>query len=318
MSKLPKVSHPNLIIGSETGDDAAVYKLDEDVGLVFTVDFFPPITDDAYEFGAISAANSLSDVYAMGGKPLMALNITGFPDSLDKDILGDILRGGYDKAAEAGCLLVGGHTVDDLEPKYGMAVVGLVPPGKAVSNKDAKPGDVLILTKPIGTGIITTAGKQNKVSSEVMELAISIMSTLNKTSSEIMMDVGVHACTDVTGFGLMGHLMSMMKASNTTANIVFADVPVIEGTWNLLDQGIVPGGTMRNKSSVDSSINWFDGITEQAQLLLCDAQTSGGLLISVSQDKSDLLLDKLHKSGILDATVIGKVDDQEEALINIK
>jgi selenide,water dikinase len=295
-----------------------VYKLDEDVGLVFTVDFFPPITDDAYEFGAISAANSLSDVYAMGGKPLMALNITGFPDSLDKDILGDILRGGYDKAAEAGCLLVGGHTVDDLEPKYGMAVVGLVPPGKAVSNKDAKPGDVLILTKPIGTGIITTAGKQNKVSSEVMELAISIMSTLNKTSSEIMMDVGVHACTDVTGFGLMGHLMSMMKASNTTANIVFADVPVIEGTWNLLDQGIVPGGTMRNKSSVDSSINWFDGITEQAQLLLCDAQTSGGLLISVSQDKSDLLLDKLHKSGILDATVIGKVDDQEEALINIK
>jgi selenide,water dikinase len=318
LSKLPKVSHPNLIIGSETGDDAAVYKLDEDVGLVFTVDFFPPITDDAYEFGAISAANSLSDVYAMGGKPLMALNITGFPDSLDKDILGDILRGGYDKAAEAGCLLVGGHTVDDLEPKYGMAVVGLVPPGKAVSNKDAKPGDVLILTKPIGTGIITTAGKQNKVSSEVMELAISIMSTLNKTSSEIMMDVGVHACTDVTGFGLMGHLMSMMKASNTTANIVFADVPVIEGTWNLLDQGIVPGGTMRNKSSVDSSINWFDGITEQAQLLLCDAQTSGGLLISVSQDKSDLLLDKLHKSGILDATVIGKVDDQEEALINIK
>lgn len=312
------MSHPNLIIGSETGDDAAVYKLDEDVGLVFTVDFFPPITDDAYEFGAISAANSLSDVYAMGGKPLMALNITGFPDSLDKDILGDILRGGYDKAAEAGCLLVGGHTVDDLEPKYGMAVVGLVPPGKAVSNKDAKPGDVLILTKPIGTGIITTAGKQNKVSSEVMELAISIMSTLNKTSSEIMMDVGVHACTDVTGFGLMGHLMSMMKASNTTANIVFADVPVIEGTWNLLDQGIVPGGTMRNKSSVDSSINWFDGITEQAQLLLCDAQTSGGLLISVSQDKSDLLLDKLHKSGILDATVIGKVDDQEEALINIK
>jgi selenide,water dikinase len=318
LSKLPKVSHPNLIIGSETGDDAAVYKLDEDVGLVFTVDFFPPITDDAYEFGAISAANSLSDVYAMGGKPLMALNITGFPDSLDKDILGDILRGGYDKAAEAGCLLVGGHTVDDLEPKYGMAVVGLVPPGKAVSNKDAKPGDVLILTKPIGTGIITTAGKQNKVSSEVMELAISIMSTLNKTSSEIMMDVGVHACTDVTGFGLMGHLMSMMKASNTTANIVFADVPVIEGTWNLLDQGIVPGGTMRNKSSVDSSINWFDGITEQAQLLLCDAQTSGGFFISVSQDKSDLLLDKLHKSGILDATVIGKVDDQEEALINIK
>jgi selenide, water dikinase len=295
-----------------------VYKLDEDVGLVFTVDFFPPITDDAYEFGAISAANSLSDVYAMGGKPLMALNITGFPDSLDKDILGDILRGGYDKAAEAECLLVGGHTVDDLEPKYGMAVVGLVPPGKAVSNKGAKPGDVLILTKPIGTGIITTAGKQNKVSNDVMQLAISIMSTLNKTSSEIMMDVGVHACTDVTGFGLMGHLMSMMKASKTTANVIFADVPVIEGTWDLLDQGIVPGGTMRNKSSVDSSINWFEGITEQAQLLLCDAQTSGGLLISVPQGKSDLLLDRLHKSGILNATVIGKVDDQEEALINIK
>lgn len=311
------MSHPNLIIGSDTGDDAAVYQLDKETGLVFTVDFFPPITDDPYQFGAISAANSLSDVYAMGGKPLMALNVVGFPASLDNDILGEILKGGYDKTNESGCLLAGGHTVDDPEPKYGLAVVGLVPPDKAVSNKGAQPGDVLVLTKPIGTGIITTAGKQMKVSDTVIGEAINIMSTLNKEASEAMMEVGVNSCTDITGFGLMGHVMSMMKASNCTANVIAADIPVIDGTWELLGEGILPGGTLRNKDSVDRVTHWNDAMTEESKLLLCDAQTSGGLLISVSPEKLDTLLSKLAKNDVKCASVIGTIKEQGPAFIEV-
>jgi len=307
-----------LIVGSETGDDAAVYQLDKDTGLVFTVDFFPPITDDPYQYGAISAANSLSDVYAMGGKPLLALNVVGFPANLDNEILADILKGGYDKAIESGCLLAGGHTVDDPEPKYGLAVVGIVPPNDTVSNKGAKPGDSLVLTKAIGTGIITTAGKQMKAPDSVIDDAVTIMSTLNKNASEVMMEVGVNSCTDITGFGLMGHLMSMMKASSCTANINSNDIPVIEGTWDLLREGILPGGTMRNKDSVESSIEWHDDLSEESKLLLCDAQTSGGLLISVSEDKTDELLNKLIENGVKSSALIGTIKAQESALIEVK
>ena len=307
-----------MIVGSETGDDAAVYQLDKDTGLVFTVDFFPPITDDPYQYGAISAANSLSDVYAMGGKPLLALNVVGFPANLDNEILADILKGGYDKTVESGCLLAGGHTVDDPEPKYGLAVVGIVPPNKTVSNKGAKPGDSLILTKPIGTGIITTAGKQMKAPDSVIDEAVSIMSTLNKDASEVMMDVGVNSCTDITGFGLMGHLMSMMKASACTANIIANDIPVIDGTWDLLKEGILPGGTMRNRDSVESSIEWHDGLSEESKLLLCDAQTSGGLLISVSEDKTDELLNKLIENGVKSSALIGTIKSKESAFIEVK
>ena len=307
-----------MIVGSETGDDAAVYQLDKDTGLVFTVDFFPPITDDPYQYGAISAANSLSDVYAMGGKPLLALNVVGFPANLDNEILADILKGGYDKAIESGCLLAGGHTVDDPEPKYGLAVVGIVPPNDTVSNKGAKPGDSLVLTKAIGTGIITTAGKQMKAPDSVIDDAVTIMSTLNKNASEVMMEVGVNSCTDITGFGLMGHLMSMMKASSCTANINSNDIPVIEGTWDLLREGILPGGTMRNKDSVESSIEWHDDLSEESKLLLCDAQTSGGLLISVSEDKTDELLNKLIENGVKSSALIGTIKAQESALIEVK
>lgn len=301
------MSHPDLLVGIETGDDAAVYRLNDETALVFTVDFFPPITDDPFEYGAIAAANSLSDVYAMGGKPLIALNIVGFPASLDKTVLAEILRGGYSKAAEAGCLIVGGHTVDDPEPKYGLAVVGLVPPGKQVTNAGARPGDVLVLTKPLGTGIITTAGKQRKAPKEVLQRAVDTMSTLNRAAAEVMTRVGAHACTDVTGFGLMGHLRGMVRGSKVAAQIHLSQVPVLPGVWELLDQGVAPGGTHRNLQGVSDTVRWHPSLTQREQLLLCDAQTSGGLLISVAQANAARLLQELKAAGVAEAVAIGEI-----------
>ena len=219
-------------MGAETGDDAAVYRINDETALIVTVDFFPPITDDPYEFGAIAAANSLSDVYAMGGKPLIALNVVGFPASLDKEILGKTLQGGYAKAAEAECLIVGGHTVDDPEPKYGLSVIGVVEPGKQVSNAGARPGDVLVLSKPIGTGIITTAGKQGVVDPDVMAGAVETMAALNRPAAQAMQRVGVNAATDITGFGLMGHLKSMVRGSGVAAEVNLAAIPVLAGAGN--------------------------------------------------------------------------------------
>lgn len=310
------MTHPDLLVGTETGDDAAVYRLNDGTALIMTVDFFPPITDDPFEFGAIAAANSLSDVYAMGGKPLVALNIVGFPASLEKSILGDVLQGGYSKAAEAGCLIVGGHTVDDPEPKYGLSVVGIVEPGKQVTNAGAQPGDVLVLTKPLGTGIITTAGKQGRVSREVLHGAVEAMATLNRAASEAMVKVGVHAATDITGFGLMGHLKSMVRGSKVTAEVNLSQVPVLPGAWELLDQGVAPGGTHRNLHSVADAVQWHSDLAEREQLLLCDAQTSGGLLIAVSGDKSDALLRELVEAGVAGAAVIGQVTEKSEGQIN--
>ena len=294
-------------MGNQTGDDAAVYKINDQTALIFTVDFFPPITDDPYQFGAIAAANALSDVYAMGGKPLMALNVVGFPADLAKDMLADVLKGGYAKAAEAGCLIVGGHTVDDPEPKYGMAVIGIVEPGKQVTNAGAKAGDVLVLTKPLGTGIITTAGKQGKASTEVMQGALDTMATLNRAAADAMVAVGVNACTDVTGYGLMGHLRGMVRASEVGATINASAVPVLPGTWELLDQDIAPGGTHRNLDSVSDSVKWHPELTQRQQIMLCDAQTSGGLLISVPKAKLPELLSKLEAAGTQVAAVVGEI-----------
>ena len=315
LSKVPKITHPDLLVGVETGDDAAVYRLNDQQALIMTVDFFPPITDDPFEFGAIAAANSLSDVYAMGGRPLVALNIVGFPAALDKDILSEILRGGYSKANEAGCLIAGGHTVDDPEPKYGLSVVGLVEPGKQVSNASAKPGDALVLTKPLGTGIITTAAKQGTVEPEVMRGAVEAMATLNRGAAEAMIKVGVNSATDVTGFGLMGHLRSMVRGSGVTAEVMLSAVPVLPGARELLDRGVAPGGTHRNLQSVADAVNWSPQLTEQDQLLLCDAQTSGGLLISVPEDRKDALLAELDQNGVVGA-VIGAVLESSEGQIN--
>lgn len=281
--------------------------MNDETALIVTVDFFPPITDDPYEFGAIAAANSLSDVYAMGGTPLIALNVVGFPASLDKEILGKTLQGGYAKAAEAECLIVGGHTVDDPEPKYGLSVIGTVEPGKQVSNAGAKPGDVLILSKPIGTGIITTAGKQGIVDPDVMAGAVANMAALNKPAALAMQRVGVNAATDITGFGLLGHLKSMVKGSGVAAEVNLSAVPVLAGTRDLLEQGVAPGGTHRNVSSVNDVVEWDPQLSDNDRMLLCDAQTSGGLLMSVPAEKADALVAALHEEGASCAEVVGRI-----------
>ncbi len=301
------VSHPDLLVGNDTGDDAAVYRLDNNTAIIVTVDFFTPITDDPYEFGSVAAANSLSDVYAMGGKPLVAMNIVGFPAHLAVEMLGDVLKGGYDKATEAGCLIVGGHTVDDAEPKYGLSVVGLVEPGKEVSNANAKPGDVLVLTKPIGTGIIATGAKAGTTPDAIMQQAVATMAELNKGASEAMMRVGVNSCTDITGFGLMGHLRGIVRGSNVGAQVRVSDVPVLPGTWDLLERGTIPGGTFRNMSGVEDTVDWAENLTEKQQLLMCDAQTSGGLLIAVPEDKLDQLLSELEISGVETRAIVGEI-----------
>ncbi len=294
-------------MGLSTRDDAAVYKMSDELALVQTVDFFPPIVDDPYAYGEIAAANALSDVYAMGGRPLTALNIVGFPVDLPKDILGRVLQGGMSKAKEAGVLIVGGHTVDDEEPKYGLAVTGVVKPGCQVTVDAAKPGDVLVLTKPIGTGIITTAGKAERVDSEVLEGAVRTMSTLNRAASEAMVKVGVNACSDVTGFGLLGHLRNIVEASGVGARLTLSDVPVLAGALELLDDGIAPGGTHRNLESIDPIVAWDASIDEKSRLLLSDAQTSGGLLISVEPANLDSLLAELKTSGVETRSVIGSI-----------
>ena len=304
-------------MGTETGDDAAVYRLNDHIALIMTVDFFPPITDDPFQFGEIAAANSLSDVYAMGGTPLLAMNIVGFPVTLDKDILGEVLKGGYSKAAEAECLIVGGHTVDDPEPKYGLSVVGTVEPGKQVTNAAAQPGDVLVLTKPLGTGIITTAGKQGICPPQVLQGAVATMSALNRNGANAMVKVGVHAATDVTGFGLMGHLQSMVRGSQVGAEIQLGKVPVLPGAWELLQQGVAPGGTHRNLQSVAESAHWHPDLSEQEQLLLCDAQTSGGLLIAVAIEKQDELLAELKSNGVVEAVVVGRVTEGPAGIIQV-
>ena len=307
LRQLPTTSDPNLLVGIGTADDAAVYRLNDDVALVQTVDFFPPIVDDPYVFGEVAAANALSDVYAMGGAPLLALNIVGFPAALPKDILVQILKGGAAKTREAGVLIVGGHTVDDAEPKYGLAVTGTVRPGAQVTNAGARPGDALVLTKPIGSGIITTAGKQQAVDAPLLDQAVAMMSTLNDAASRAMVRVGVNACVDVTGFGLVGHLREVVEASGVGARLAVGRIPVLDGVRRLLDRGIAPGGTRRNLESTLGAVAWSPSLTEEERLLVCDAQTSGGLLISVPEERTDELLRELKAGGVETRAVVGSV-----------
>lgn len=303
----PTVPNPDLLVGLDTSDDAGVYRLNDDLALVQTVDFFTPIVDDPYAFGQIAAANALSDIYAMGGKPLTVLNIVAFPIStLDKSILADILRGAGDKVQEAGATLVGGHSIDDKEPKFGLAVTGLVHPDKVRTNAGAKPGDKLILTKPIGVGIMTTSIKKDQLSAEETKRVTEVMSTLNKTAAEVMEPYDVHACTDVTGFGLMGHALEMAKGSGTGITIFQSHVPVLPRVRELAEQGFVPGGTKNNFAHVEANITFPDSLDQIGRYILCDAVTSGGLLISVNPDQSEQLLDELQKAGV-EASLIGEV-----------
>lgn len=318
---MPKLDDPNLLVGIETGDDAAVYRLGPELALIQTVDYFTPIVDDPYSFGAIAAANALSDIYAMGGRPLLALNIVGFPiGKLSVDVLGEILRGGAEKAMEAGVLIVGGHSIDDNEPKYGLAVTGLIHPDLVVTNKQARVGDDLILTKPLGMGIISTAIKREKAPPSVVNRAIEVMSTLNRGAAEAMAEVGVHACTDITGFGLLGHLYGMTRASGVGARIKLSDLPILSEVWELAKEGCIPGGTKRNYDYLQEkeAVGWDPGIDETTRLVVADAQTSGGLLISVAKEKSRDLLSLLETKKTPAAARIGEIVENASGQIRVE
>ncbi len=304
----PGSDDPRLLVGVETSDDAGVYQLTDELALVQTLDFFTPIVDDPYWFGQIAAANALSDVFAMGGKPLTALNIVGFPiTKLDPGILTEILRGAAEKIAEAGAALVGGHSIDDPEPKFGLSVTGTVHPKRVLTNTGAKPGDVLILTKPIGVGIQTTGIKRDALTPEQTKTVMSIMATLNKQAAECMSAFPVHACTDVTGFGLMGHSLEMAEGSQAGIRIYAKSVPVLPGTRELAEQGIVPGGSKSNARWVANRVSYAEELDEIERLILCDAVTSGGLLISLPRDKAEELISSLHQNGVIWASIIGEV-----------
>ncbi len=281
------------------------------------MDVFTPVVDDPYHYGAISAANALSDVYAMGGRPILALNIVGFPRSkLPMRVLEDILRGGADKAGEAGVLIAGGHSIDDPEPKYGLAVTGIVRPDAVVRNVGARPGDQLVLTKPLGIGVITTGIKQDKTSSVAAAEAIRVMEVLNRGAAEAMVEVGVHAATDVTGFGLLGHLYEMTAGSRVRARIHYSRVPILEEATRLVREGAVAGGTARNFEYLKPRVA-FTGLDEGDQILLCDAQTSGGLLIAVAPDRLDALTSALHRHGVETVAHIGEITGEGDGKIEV-
>jgi selenide, water dikinase len=299
-----------VLVDAGTADDAAVYRLGDDRALVATVDFFTPIVDDPYDFGRIAAANALSDVYAMGGRPLFALNLVGFPRDLlrsDPDLLGEILRGGGDVVRAAGAVTVGGHSIDDAEPKYGLCVIGEVDPAVMTRNATARAGDRLVLTKPIGTGIIATAIKRGAAADDEVAGAVASMTTLNRAAADAAARVGVSAATDVTGFGLIGHLRALLRASGAGARISAAAVPLLPGAERLARDGCVPGGTRRNLEDAAADVHWEDVVDDTLRLLLCDAQTSGGLLFAVPADRVDRLIDELEAAGTLAAARIGVV-----------
>jgi selenide,water dikinase len=308
---------PALIVGSETGDDAAVYRLDERTALVFTTDFFTPVVDDAYDWGRIAAANALSDVYAMGGRPLLCLNLVCWPrDALPLDLLGRVLEGGIAVAQEAGAIVAGGHTIDDPEPKYGMAVVGLADPDRIVTNAAARAGDVLFLTKPLGLGVISTAIKNRKATDDVVARAIETMTMLNASGSEAMLEAGVRAATDVTGFGFLGHLHRMLNASGISAIVRASAVPVIEGARELAAAGQIPGGSKRNRAYVEPAVRFADGVDEVSRVLLTDAQTSGGLLISCPPEKAGTLRARLNERRV-PAHEVGLVENGPAGSIRV-
>lgn len=309
LQSLPKSNDPNLLVGSITADDAAIYKLSEDLALVLTTDFFTPIVDSPYDFGAIAAANALSDVYAMGGKPLTALSIVGFPDHLlPPEVLVEILRGAADKAAEAGIAIVGGHTIKSDEPIFGLSVTGTISPCQVLANSGARPGDVLLLTKPLGLGMITTAAKRNEDELGAIGEAIRLMSTLNRTAAEVIMSVETHALTDVTGFGLLGHLRNMVAASDVGAHVFLDQVPVLSAAWQYVRAGIVPGGTHANHRFLEHCVQYGDDVNEEDQLVLCDAQTSGGLLAALPPASAESALKLLRERGVQDAAIIGRIE----------
>ncbi|RMH15057.1 MAG: selenide, water dikinase SelD, partial [Gemmatimonadetes bacterium] len=284
------VDDPNALVDASTRDDAAVYALDAERALVVTLDFFTPVVDDPYDFGRIAAANALSDVYAMGARPLFVLNLLGFPRALlDEGLAEEILRGGAEAAAAAGVPVLGGHSVDDPEPKYGMVAVGEVRRDAMVTNRGARPGDALVLTKPLGSGVVATALKAGAAPEAVVREAVEVMATLNRGAAAAMCEVGVHAATDVTGYGLLGHLRNLLRASEVAAELDAAALPLLPGVRPLVDAGHVPGGTRRNLADLEADTD-FGAVDEAVRILAVDAQTSGGLLVAVPEERLDALL----------------------------
>jgi len=319
LSALPPIDDEAVLVGTGNSDDAAVYRLDEHTAIVQTVDFFTPIVDDPREFGAIAAANSLSDIYAMGGKPLFALNVVGFPTHrLPLEVLQQILCGAQEVAAEAGISIVGGHTVDDTEPKYGLVVTGSIDPEHVLTNAGARPGDVLLLTKPIGTGILATAMKRGLVEEATIRRAVAVMRALNREAAEALAGFAVSACTDVTGFGLLGHLREMVRASKTDAEIDASAVPVLDEARQLAAANVVPGGSLDNLEFVADCVTWPDALPRVDRILLCDAQTSGGLLVAVEEAQATELLAELHRRGVTESARIGRFTRRGPGRITVR
>lgn len=322
LNQLPPSRDPRVLVGSATADDAAVFKVNDELALVLTTDFFTPIVDEPSDFGAIAAANALSDVYAMGGKPLAALSLVGFPDCLPVEILTEILRGAAAKAQEADIEIVGGHTIKSEEPIFGLAVTGQVDPQRILSNATAQPGDLLVLTKPIGTGIITTAAKNGDDHRQAIAQAIATMKILNRNGAEILLRHQAHALTDVTGFGLLGHLRNMVAASRTHAVVVADQVPALDFAREYAEQGIAPGGTYANLRFLMDWVQLDSDFPHAEHLLLCDAQTSGGLLACVPEAQADLAIRDLRQSGLVSASIIGQITqrvvDEERPVLRVK
>lgn len=306
----------NLIVGIDTSDDAAVYKLNDEIATIQTLDFFTPIVDDPYTFGQIAAANSLSDVYAMGGKPIVALNIVCFPNCLNMNILGEILRGGADKVLEAGAVIVGGHTVQDDEPKYGLSVTGIVHPDKVLKNYGSETGDILILTKPIGLGIINTAIKAKIASKEAYEKAVKVMAYLNKYAGEIITDYNITSCTDITGFSLIGHAYEMAEPSKKTFRIFKDAIPFIKEAKEYASMGLIPAGCYENKRYLEGKY-LLKNVESWMKDILFDPQTSGGLLISCKEEDYIDILTRLEKLEV-ESAVIGRVEDFNDAYIVVE
>lgn len=317
LEKMQKFSHSDLLVGTETSDDAAVYKISDTEALVQTVDFFTPIVDDPYKFGAIAAANALSDIYAMGADPLFALNLVGFPiGRLPESVLHQILQGASDKMQEAGVIIAGGHSIESSEPIFGMTVSGRVRIDKIWRNKGIQPGDVLIITKPLGTGIISTALKNGMADAKAAKKAEESMMQINKTAAEVFKKYKIHACTDVTGFGLIGHLSEMVLSSKVEVNVFASQIPVFAGVDELIMQGAVPGGTKGNLDHFSKHVNWSEEIAQKIKIIVSDAQTSGGLLAAIPEEYADKVLIELKNKGLSHVCIIGKCIGNQKSVIN--
>ncbi len=318
MKNLPVTHHPDLLVGFNKADDAGVFRISDDLALVQTVDFFPPIVDDPYEFGRIAAANALSDVYAMGGRPITALNIVGFPDgTMPESILGDILRGGTDKIEEAGAVVVGGHSVKDAELKYGVAITGLIDPHRIITNSGAQPGDAIFLTKPLGTGLITTGIKRGAVGPELVTLVTEQMGRLNRDAAEAMIAVGVHAATDITGFGLLGHAFEMADGSEVTIRLLADSLPLMPEATRLAAEGMIPGGANANREFMIGKVRVSESIDKNVERVLYDPQTSGGLFIAVPRDRVTQFEQELKKRETF-GREIGRVEKKADTAIIVE